>query len=81
MKTTHIDNEDLYLIQTAAGHREFTAGHGEAATVALDWRWSKINHGLITISNRGHVVETFVSAIVEETIRRKVSPFRPCTPS
>lgn len=73
MKTTYINTEDLYLIQSAAGHREFMADVSDAVSLTHDWRWSRINHGLITISRRGHVISTSTSAIAEETIRRRTS--------
>ena len=67
---SYINTEDLYMIQTSSGHRDFVAGHNEAVSMALDWRWARVNHGLITVSIRGWVTNTFVSAIAEETISR-----------
>lgn len=73
IQMSHINIDDLYMVQSAAGYRDFMHDVMDAMSLAIDWRWSRINHGLITISQRDRVLQTMVSAIAEESIRRSVT--------
>lgn len=74
MKTEALMELYPFEVRTATGRTGLYEQEGHAYARAVNLRYSpRPEHGLITISHRGRVLETMVNIVAEEIIRGKVT--------
>lgn len=67
-------NPHEYEVRTAIGRIGLYEQEGHAHARAVNLRYSpRPEHGLITISHRGRVLETMVNIVAEQIIRGKAA--------